>query len=83
MTASDTSPTEGHECDGASDVEQRVLRELVETNTQLAADQLRESRHDDLDEQLEQIREARAELSIIETLLAQYVDEPQDDENDE
>jgi hypothetical protein len=83
MTASDTSPRKGHEFDGASDHEQRVLRELIEANTQMVADQLRESRRADLLVQLEEVRRAQAELSIIETLLREYVEVPQDIEDDE
>lgn len=80
MNASDTSPSEGHEFDGASDYEQRVLREVLEANTQMVADELREDRRADLLVQLETVRKAQAELAIIERLLTQYVEEPQDDE---
>jgi len=75
MNASDTSPTEGHECDGASDLEQSVLREVIQANTQLVADELRESRGDDLRDQLENVRRAKANLSVLETLIEEYVEE--------
>lgn len=74
MNASDTSPRKGHECDGVSDLEQRVLREILRSRTDLIADELRYRSGDDLDEQLRDVRKARAELAVTARLLEQYVE---------
>jgi hypothetical protein len=83
MTASDTSPRQGHECDGASDLEQRVLRERLEAQSEFLSDELRLRSEDSLQDHLQQVRRTRVELAVTEKLLEQYVNGSDGEEIDD